>query len=40
MVNQVVFDTQTIVSGKPVWFQKGHAETLKTLSLDRLYGCY
>lgn len=27
-------DTQTIVSSKPVWFQKGHAETLKTLQLN------
>ncbi|KTE93966.1 mevalonate kinase, partial [Staphylococcus aureus] len=27
-------DTQTIVSGKPDWFQKSNAETLKTLNLD------
>lgn len=27
-------DAQTIVSGKPVWFQQGHAESLKTLQLN------
>ncbi|MBO1199599.1 mevalonate kinase [Staphylococcus simiae] len=27
-------DTQTIVSGKPVWFQKGYAETLTSLKLN------